>query len=202
MIRRFPAIVSDNYPLVTGTVIVDNDHDPQNTIPLISNLALYVNTTSTGTTSTDLAAGVQDYLEATGTNVDFYTKTQESPTFDWVADEVIACEDVVMLLGFYEQIGASEWERKGGHWVDVAGVNKESKQVGISDPWDDYAYIESFCDLVHTGRVFPPDKLGVGFTQEEKKEPQSISHEIYFAEDTDVPGYQWELEEYPVVLTS
>ena len=192
-----PPDPSDHYPLVSSILPVD-DHDPENTIPLINLLADTLQTTSLGTTSADMAAGVQDYLEATGSNMDFYTKTQTAPSFDWVADEVIACEDVVMLLGFYEELPTGDFQRKGGHWVDVAGVNKESKQVGISDPWDDWAWVESFFDVVHTGRVFPPEQLGDPFTLEEKKEPQSISHEIYFAEDTIVPGYQWELIDYPI----
>jgi uncharacterized repeat protein (TIGR01451 family) len=193
-----PPTINDNYQLVTSYDEDWDDHAISNTLPLISDLADYLNTDVHGTTKTNMAAGIQDYLETTGTDNDFYTETQEAPSFDWVADEVIECEDVVMLLGFYENVAPGEWERKGGHWVDAAGVSKESGQIGLSDPWPDGSNVASFFDIVYDGRVFPPEHLGTPFTDEEKKQPQSISHDIYFSTTTSVDPYLWALEDYPV----
>jgi uncharacterized repeat protein (TIGR01451 family) len=192
-----PPTINDNYPLITAYDLWD-DHDSQNTTPLIDDLATnYLNTTISGTTTISMAIGVQDYLNATHTDTDFYTLTQEAPSFEWVASEVEACEDVVMLLGFYELLPDGTWERKGGHWVDAAGVSQASQQIGLSDSWLDDANVESFFDVVHTGRVFPPEHLGTPFTEPEKLEPQSISHDIYVADSSPVDPYLWALSDYP-----
>jgi uncharacterized repeat protein (TIGR01451 family) len=188
---------NDNYPLIQ-TYGAWDDHNPSNTQPLINDLAAnYLSTDATGTSPANLATGIQDYLSATHTDTDFYTVTQEAPSFEWVASEVEACEDVVMLLGFYELLPSGTWERKGGHWVDAAGVSQASGQVGLSDPWLDGAAVESFFDVVHTGRVFPPERLGTGFTDPEKFEPQAISHDIYFTATSPVDTYLWALADYP-----
>jgi hypothetical protein len=81
--------------------------------------------------------------------------------------------------------------------VDAAGVNKENGQIGLSDPWFDNSNVQSFFDIVHTGRVFPPEHLGTTFTEAEKKQPQSISHDIYFSTASPVTPYQWALDKYP-----
>ena len=193
-----PPTISDHYPLVSSSDIASwDDHAYTNTLPLIDNLADVLNTGALGTTKEQMAAGIQDYLEQTGTDGDFYTKTQSAPSFDWVADEVLACEDVVMLLGFYELSPTGSWERKSGHWVDAAGVSKENQQIGLSDPRKDRSNVQSFFDVVYPGRVFPPEHLGEPFTDKEKLMPQSISHDIYFAAHSPLPPYQWTLADYP-----
>ncbi|MBN1148868.1 MAG: DUF11 domain-containing protein [Anaerolineales bacterium] len=193
-----PPLVNDNYPLLTTYGLWD-DHDPLNTNAFVNDLAAnYLNTSQFGTSTSSMAAGIQAYLQAKGVADDFYTKTQEAPSFEWVASEVEACEDVLMLLGFYEDTPTG-WERKGGHWVDAAGVSQASGQIGLSDPWFDNANVESFFDVVHTGRVFPPDHLGRPFTETEKLHPQAISHDIYFTAASPVAPYQWALEDYPIM---
>jgi uncharacterized repeat protein (TIGR01451 family) len=195
-----PPTISDHYNLLTSYDPGWDDHDPKNTLPFIQDLAsyIYINSIVSGTLPADMASGVADYLITQGVMSDFYTHTMDSPTFEWVADEVETCEDVLLLLGFYENIGENVWERKGGHWVNAAGISRQNKQIGLSDPWIDRANIDSFFDVVYTGRVFPPDQLGTDFTNDEKLEPQNISHDIYQVSTDGIPlGGQFALMDYP-----
>jgi hypothetical protein len=191
--------ISDHYPLIVSSSPGEwDDHAVTNTMFLIDDLATaYLNTTPSGTTADDMAAGIDAYLVDRGVAGDFYTVTQDAPAFEWIADEVETCEDVIILLGFYEDVGTA-WERKGGHWVNAAGVNRDNGFIGLSDPVLDEGAIDSFFDVVHTGRVFPPEHMGTPFTSEEKAHPQAISHDIYAVTDTVVSAAQWKLVDYPV----
>jgi hypothetical protein len=199
-----PPAISDHYGLVTAYGAWD-DHATSNTVPFIEDLAQnHLNTNASGTSRADMTAGISSYLQAQGVAGGFYTKTQVAPSFGWVADEVYMSEDVIVLLGFYEDLGGGSWERKGGHWVNLAGANWSSQLVGLSDPAIDNAITPSISGTLHLGRVFPPEHQGTDFTTEEKKAPQSISHDIYPVSTGGVPaGAQWELMGYPVtdVLT-
>jgi uncharacterized repeat protein (TIGR01451 family) len=201
-----PPAESDHYNLV-GPYGEWDDHAITNTTYFIDDLAqnyLKTNATISGTSREDMAAGIGAYLAASGVADDFYTKTQDSPSFEWVADEVETCEDVILLLGFYEDLGGGNWQRKGGHWVNAAGVNRESRLIGLSDPALDNAISHSIADKMYLGRVFPPEHLGTPFTDEEKKAPQSISHDIYSVVTSTSPGGEWALANYPAtsVITS
>jgi hypothetical protein len=69
------------------------------------------------------------------------------PSFDDITSEILKCQDVTLLLGFWRVLevmpaGDPEhwlitWERVGGHYVSCAGVSTESLKLAISDPyWD------------------------------------------------------------------
>lgn len=193
-----PPSESDHYSLVTAYGDWD-DHDIKNTTPFINDLATWLNTTHSGTTVENMEAGIANYMNNTGVAQDFYSQTMPSPPFEWIADEVETCEDVLMLLGFYEQIAPQTWERKGGHWVNAAGVSRENNLLGLSDPAIDHAITESVGTKIHTGRVFPPERLGKPFSNNEKLSPQSISHDIYKAVGGgNLPGgHLTALEGYP-----
>ncbi len=195
-----PPDISDHYDLVTAYGGWD-DHATSNTIPFIEDLAqnyLNTNTGGKGPSRADMTAGISSYLQAKGVAGDFYTKTQEAPSFGWVANEVLISEDVIVLLGFYEELGSGTWERKGGHWVNLAGVNRQNGLVGLSDPALNNAAQESISGALYLGRVFPPELLGTNFTAQQA-DPQVISHDIYQVNTGGVPaGAQWELPGYPV----
>lgn len=187
-----PPAVIDHYNLIEPYGAWD-DHAISNTVPFIDDLAQnYLGTGAQGTTVVSMTAGIGDYLAASGVADDFYTRTQELPSFEWVADEVETCEDVIVLLGFYEDIDG-EWQRKGGHWVNAAGVNRENGLIGLSDP----ALNNAISPTMGLGRVFPPEHLEIPFTGDEQKEPQNISHDIYPI-TTIVSADQWALQGYPV----
>jgi uncharacterized repeat protein (TIGR01451 family) len=123
----------------------------------------------------------------------------EKPSFHWLANEVEKSEDVLILLGFYELMpDGVNYERKGGHWVNAAGINADGGLIGLSDPWIDHANMESASTNLYLGRVFPPDQLGESFTEAEKLEPQSISHDIYKVGPSSLPNKPLELDGYPV----
>jgi len=192
-----PPTVSDHYNLIVPYGEWD-DHAISNTVPFIEDLAKhYLDTGPQGTTIVSMTTGIGAYLTDSGMADDFYTKTQEAPSFEWVADEVETCEDVILLLGFYEDIGGGNWRRLGGHWANAAGVNRESRLIGLSDPALNNAVSLTISSTMHLGRVFPPEHLGTPFTATEQRAPQKISHDIYRVVTSTSPGGQWALVDYP-----
>jgi uncharacterized repeat protein (TIGR01451 family) len=188
-------VITDHYSLVEAYGDWD-DHATDNTVPFVDDLAVHLDTGTRGTTPASMTTGIGAYLAARGVAGDFYVKTRESPPFEWVADEVETCEDVILLLGFWEDMGG-EWERKGGHWVNAAGVNRENGLIGLSDPALNNAMNPSVGSTLYPGRVFPPERLGVPFMGDEQSAPQNISHDIYEVITSTSPGGEWALVDYP-----
>ncbi|GAI12886.1 unnamed protein product, partial [marine sediment metagenome] len=141
----------DNYGLVTSYNAGGwDDHNASNVEPLVNDLAWLMDTDGqrtmmphNGTDVMDMQAGIDQYLNNTGYAADYNETTVLWPEFDWIEEEVERCEDVVLLLGFwqYEEMGPGEWYwwRVGGHYVTCAGVNSTGLQLGISDPCFDNA---------------------------------------------------------------
>jgi hypothetical protein len=70
---------------------------------------------------------VNDHMGETGL---FYEHTTGLyPSFYYIEEEVMSCQDVVLCLGFYQ-----DGIRDGGHFVTVAGVNSTTYQLLISNP--------------------------------------------------------------------
>ncbi len=76
----------------------------------------------------------------------FYEHTEDFPEFPWIEEEIYRCEDVVLLLEFWVEVGPGEWTKfyempsfEAGHYVTCAGVNSTSFELLISDPWWDAA---------------------------------------------------------------
>jgi len=138
-----PPTINDHYGLVTNFSNPWDDHCTQNVMPLVSNLASLMNTSSSGTNVTDMQAGIAQYLNNTGYAANYNETTVLRPNFTWIEGEVERCEDVVLLLGFWQRewVGPGPddyyWWRVGGHYITVAGVNSNTSQLGISDPYFD-----------------------------------------------------------------
>jgi hypothetical protein len=152
-----PPAVSDGFGLVTAYGKWD-DHDVKNVVPLVNDLAAYMNTNPvTGTEVHAMKQGIDSYLNVKGMNAYFYTHLYQKPNFTDVEFEVEKSQDVVLLLGFWQTDGLGNWWRFGGHFVTVAGVNSTSTSptVAFSDP-----YIDAAEPAPHgvgwTGRVLPP----------------------------------------------
>ena len=196
-----PPAISDHYSMTVSYGAWD-DHYTKNTSPFINDLKdNYLDTSLKGTTPASMTAGISGWLAKPGVAGDFYTDTQPSPTWEWIADEVETCEDVVLLLGFYEQVDGN-WTRKGGHWVNAAGVNRNNLFIGLSDPAIDHANNNSISNTLYLGRVFPPEHLGTPFADFEKSSPQNISHDIYPITSHAGTGGKLLLEGYPFTSTS
>jgi len=173
-----PPASSDNYYLVTSYNASGwDDHDPQNVIPLVNNLSGLMNTGPNGTDVMDMQQGIRDYLNATGYAANYNETTMLRPNFTWIEGEVERCEDVVLLLGFWQApedyLPPEAWWRIGGHYVTVAGVNSSGLQLGISDPYFDNA------EMAGPGVVLPAVHTAHPGNATVHNDAQYVSHDIY-----------------------
>jgi uncharacterized repeat protein (TIGR01451 family) len=207
-----PPIISDTYSLVTSYKPgVWDDHDPQNVIPFVDDLANNYFSTNAGILGTDIINmfhGTHRYLRDHGLWDDYQVTLVVSPTFRWVADEVMRSEDVVLLLGFYEWqdpdgipgTGDEMWVRVGGHYVNVAGVDPNGPAIAFSDPFVDAT--EQGIGIIPPGRVlsgtliphYPPHP---GPDPTIHDDAGNVSHDVYPVIDTNSPGGVWGPAEYP-----
>ena len=147
----YPGDGADAFPLVQRYGTID-DHDPANvddpTTPwppgneLVERLALCMNTDGgpySGTEVHVMEQCINDWLDATGLNKTFYEHTVAMPNFSYIEDEIKRCQDVILLLGFWEDQGPTGWVRIGGHYVTCAGVDSENRTIAFSDPFIDNA---------------------------------------------------------------
>jgi len=71
----------------------------------------------------------------------FEETTVYAPDFWYLQKELRACEDVVLLLGFWQEDppGSGNWYRFGGHFVSLAGIDIYNLAFAFSDPAMDAA---------------------------------------------------------------
>ncbi|MBN1211853.1 MAG: dockerin type I repeat-containing protein [candidate division Zixibacteria bacterium] len=137
---------NDFYPLVFSLdpEIHWDDHDTNNAFPFITRLGSYCNVddgegTIPGTTIWDLEQGFHAWLENEVFDLMGYTtRVVVGPDFEEIRHSVTACQNVILLLGFYEEeVGlACRW--LGNHYVTVAGVSGTAQKLCISDPYFDH----------------------------------------------------------------
>ncbi len=165
--RPFGAgIVNDNYPLVQTYPVAGmwDDHDTANVMPFVDSLALYCNTngnmpTYTGTDVNDMVNGLINWLAKVGLGANFIINlypVDDSPAgFELLRTEVMESQDVILLLGFYHDVGGEFCERIGGHYVTCAGVctNPEDSAFCISDPYYDRHEGEPPAGSAHTSSI-------------------------------------------------
>ena len=202
-----PPTVNDNYPLVqsyspVGAALWD-DHDVQNVVPLVEDLAGRMDTdgqtsggSHMGTNVEAMHNAVNQYIIDKGLQNVFYAHLERSPAFDWIEHEIERCQDVVLLLGFWQwheadpthASGQGEWVRIGGHYITCAGVNSEDSKLGVSDPYWDNAEAggEGRIPVAHTY----PHAATV------HNDTQYVSHDIYNVIASESPGGPWALEDY------
>jgi len=138
-----PPTISDHFNLVTAYGQWD-DHDPRNVAGLVVNLAALMHTDQghVGTLWTDVAPGIQAYLNQQGVNSLFEVHQMDFPNFAWIDAQVTQCQDVELFLEFYYWTG-NGWQPitypsfESGHCVACAGSNATTNQVLVSDPWYD-----------------------------------------------------------------
>jgi len=150
-----PPTIHSTFDLIPLPLTFIDDHDPQNVMPMVQSLAWYVNTDGQrtgasikGTLVTDMAKGIRDYLNDQGMGPEnndgcwFEVVLQADPSFEWIYEEMVLCNDVILLIGFWTQMPDGTWMRIGGHYVTVAGADTIINQPGmicISDPFIDVA---------------------------------------------------------------
>jgi hypothetical protein len=193
-----PPAISDGFGLVTAYGQWD-DHDVGNVVPLVNDLAGYMHITPTGTEVHDMKLGIDQYLTAKGMNNYFYTHLYKQPTFEEVEVEVEKCQDVVLLLGFWQfDPGMGEWYRFGGHYVTVAGINSSTLQVALSDP-----YVDAAEPLPH-GQGMPGRVLPAPFHPHPPLPPDTVHNDALFVSQdmyqammgSPSPGGLWGFPDY------
>jgi hypothetical protein len=191
-----PPAVSDGYPLVSSYGSWD-DHATQNVIPFINQLAGYVHTGSAGTNVDSLYHGVINYLVYKGLINDYTVNLYPRPNTELVCSEVLRSQDVILLLGFWEQNATGGWHRIGGHYVTVAGVDSNCTQIAISDPFFDWA---EYGNPVRFGNgILIPHSPIPGHGPEVHNDAGNISHDGYIiVHNSPSPGGDWWLPEYPI----
>jgi hypothetical protein len=95
----------DNFSLVQDYGVGD-DHSKSNVPLLIKDLATKMNTTTKGSTNiTDMKNAIQTWLVNKGLSPIFTVNKYFAPNFSFIEDEIEACQDVILLLGFYNATG-------------------------------------------------------------------------------------------------
>ncbi len=188
--------ISDSYTLVQPYGNWD-DHDPQNVISLTLTLGKYFNTDvlQPGTNIYDMYTGIQRYLRDQNLWDDYIVTLVNQPEFSWIADEAMRGEDVVLLLGFYEEIGPGMWNRIGGHYVTVAGVDTNGMRLAISDPAQDNAELTG-AGRVLSGTLIPHQPVTHTGVYTLHNDAGNVSHDIYVVLPSSSPGGIWALAGY------
>jgi len=173
-------------------------HVPELTTPpeLIAILAEFFNTGPGGTDVESMQAGLDMYFAQF--NFPLKEITYWMPDFYEMEDSLKVCQDIILLLGFWWwNDGAQEWFREGGHYVTMAGVNSEKKEIAISDPDRDQCVQYPWWP----GRVRLPDHPPWGdYRPEFHNDPNYVSHDVYISllyPEFPSPGSEvWELADY------
>ena len=192
-----PPAINDGYPLVQApAAALYDDHSPRNVQNFVNTLAGLMGTVpGQGTNVNNLAIGIAQHITAT-VGPGQYTVTSPpvaKPQFEWVEREVRRSEDVILLLGFWQAIDTPSgvyWERVGGHFVTVAGIDSENKLIAFSDPYNDRAEQGQ----PWYGRVLPNPHASLhpgAPTGEVHNDAKYASHDVYPIEATNSPGGTW-----------
>jgi hypothetical protein len=186
-----PPARSDGYSLVQSFRPWEyDDHDPANVVPVVYNLAGWMGTTPDwGTPLYNLVDGLRAYISTVGLGADYTVTEMPMPEFDWVEDEVRRSEDVILLLGFWQDVGG--WRRVGGHYVTVAGIDSYYREIAFSDPYRDWA------EAGNAGRVLPHPH-GVFHLTEFHNRTSYASHDVYVTDYSPSPGGEWGPVDYAV----
>jgi len=116
--------------------------------------------------------------------------TYTKPVFSVMGDSLKKCQDIILLLGFWQSKGG--WYRVGGHYVTMAGVCTSTPWVALSDPARNPA------ETGWPGEVRPEDHPVHSMGDTLHNDPQYVSHDAYLVWSSPSPGGVWQLPDYPV----
>jgi hypothetical protein len=159
--RPFGSVLpNDGYNLLTSYSMPPpawDDHDPSNVQPFISDLATnYVHTNGNyrGTLMNDMQNGFRSYVASRGLQWYYKDTLAAAPSYEYIRDQVLVSQDVILLLNFFEVVGPA-WVYIGSHWVTVAGActDQAKRQICISDPFLDALEGEPPSGSAHGGTV-------------------------------------------------
>jgi len=108
--------------------------NPGDEIALINQIAAAAGTDPVlGTNCDALEAALIGLIKAAG-GWWFEETTVYAPDFWYLQYKLRTCEDVVLLLGFWQEDPPGTWNRFGGHFVTLAGVDYTNFAFALSDP--------------------------------------------------------------------
>ncbi len=149
---------------------------------LIRLLSFYFHTDPSaagGTLVDSVKAGLDSLFADYG--LDLYSIQLENPTFREVADSMANPAGVILLVGLWQNIGAT-WHRIGGHYVSAAGACESKLWMGVSDPAVDNAESGARGRVLPTHDPHPDDDTlhnAAGF----------VSHDAYVSDTLSVGPY-------------
>jgi hypothetical protein len=185
-----PPEVSDGHDLITSFGSWD-DHDAQNVLPLVNDLATRLGTNGAiaGTEISALVPALQTYVMDKGLQDSYVVTMTASPSFEQLLSWVGDGDGIVLLLGFWEWQG-DQWVYLGGHYVAVAGVEPVNRYMAVSDPFRD-AWEAQEAAL---GRS--PVTHDYPHNTDVHNDAQYVSHDAYRVVATEGPGGVGALESY------
>jgi len=196
-----PSEINDGFGLVQSYSPTWDDHDPQNVPYLVEDLAYWMDTNGMrtgsqhcGTEVHDMEYGIDLYLSERGMDWKFYEHTEKAPFFEYLEEEIKKCEDVILLLGFWQNYGTETepyWVRVGGHYVTCAGVDSTNRMLAISDPYIDNA------EWGFPGEVIPSTHPHTGTPETLHNNATYVSHDFYMVGPSNSPGGPWGIYQYP-----
>ena len=137
-----PPLIADSVPLVPDYGAWD-DHDPRNAVHLVNQITSLTVTDgpmgmyAQGTCFEDLVAGTRSLVAAAAFEGSWSITTMDVPTLDALTEAVASDRAIVLLLGMWQYHPTVDWQRIGGHYVALEGVDDRSGRVRISDPFLD-----------------------------------------------------------------
>lgn len=196
-----PPQISDDFDLVIRYYEDHDDHGTANVQPLVEDLAWHMDTdgqrtggASKGTSVCELGAAVSEWLLNTDTDTLFYVHVERAPDFFWIAEEIARCQDVILLLGFWQYYDLG-WKRVGGHWVTCAGVDSVNLTLALSDPFDDLAELGGPGRIRDGVLISHPHGL---HSSDVHNDAGNVSHDYYTVlYDSLTPGWPWSFPNYP-----
>lgn len=189
-----PPTINDDFPLVQSYSAANwDDHHQDNVSPLVSDLSVRMDTDGlasggqwSGTPVEKMHDAMNQYIMDRGLWFKWFAHVEKSPEFTWIVHELERCQDVVLLIGFWQQ-QTEGWVRVGGHYVTCAGVNADKEWIGISDPYFNNA------ELGELGRVLPGSHSCTAATH---NDAEYVSHDVYGVVAAKGPEALWALEDY------
>jgi len=124
----------------------------------------------------------------------FYEHTVLAPPWEIITEEVMRCQDVVLLIAPWIEIGPGEWYRydEGAHYVTVAGLNATTWEIVFSDPINDNAEAGGPGDVPVPHAHQPPEPPYVTHN-----DARLVSHDMYPVIQSPCPGGPLAIIGYP-----
>jgi hypothetical protein len=123
----------------------------------------------------------------------FYERTELAPTWEFIVEQVMMCQDVELLLVPYYFDPAGGWYRyeEGAHYVTVAGLNASTWEIVFSDPIRDNAEAGGPGDVPVPHMHMPPEPPYITHNN-----ACLVSHDMYHVIIDPCPGGPLTIPDY------